>query len=184
MIAPWNVSLPEALTVGGEERPIRTDYRVALDCFLALTDSELDDYNKLLEVLDCLYVDEPEPHNWLEAINQAIWYLNGGKNEDEHSRPEPRLVSWEQDFTLIAAPISAQIGKDVRSINMHWWTFIQCYQSIGDCLFAQVVRIRDMKARGKKMEKADREFYRRNRDIIDIKTPLTKAEEDFLKEWV
>jgi len=180
--APWNVSLPTALTVGGEDKAIRTDYRVALDCFLALTDSELDDANKVLEVLDMLYVDEIEPENWQEALNQALWYLRGG--EDESKKKSPQLVSWSQDFNIIASPISKIVGEDIRGVNMHWWSFLSAYMAIGDCLFAQVVAIRDKKARGKSLDKAEREFYRRNREIIDIKKPLTDAEEQFLKEWM
>lgn len=180
--APWNVSLPTTLTVGGEEKAIRTDYRAALDVFLALTDSELDDYNRAMETLEILYMDEISPEYWKEAIAQAMWYLRGG--EEERTQSNPQLVSWAQDFPYIAAPISALVGKDIRGIEMHWWTFLSAYMSIGDCVFAQIVRIRDMKARGKKLDKSDREFYRRNRDIIDIKKPLTEAEEDFLKDWV
>lgn len=181
--APWNVSLPRSLTVGGEERSIRTDYRVALDIFLALSDPELDDYNRLLETLDMLYIDELPADCWQEAIDQAMWYLRGG--EDEKTQSGPKLVSWEQDFQYIAAPVSKVIGEDIRGLpELHWWTFLSAYMSIGDCLFAQIIRIRDLKARGKKLDKADREFYRRNRDLIEIKKPMTAAEQDIIKEWM
>lgn len=183
MNAPWNISLPMALTVGGEEKAIRSDYRPALDCFLALTDPELDEYNRAMELLDILYVDDIEPEDAQKAIDQALWYLNGG--ESDRDTKQPRVVAWEQDFNLIAAPISKIVGQDIRGMEyMHWWTFLQCYSSIGDCLFAQVVSIRDKKARGKKLSKEDREFYRRNRDIIDIKTKVTDAEAEILKEWM
>lgn len=183
MTAPWNYNLPTTLSVGGEERPIRTDYRVALDCFLALTDAELDNYNKAMEVLDCLYVDYIEPKYWGEALDMAMWFLNGGEKPTE--KKAPQLVSWTQDFNMIASPISKNIGQDIRGMeHLHWWTFLSAYMAIGNCLFAQVVAIRDKKARGKTLDKTDRDFYRRNRDIIDIKNPLTEAEENLLKEWM
>lgn len=181
-MGPWNLSLPVSLSIGGEEEPIRTDYRVALDIFLALTDPELDEFNRSMEVLDILYVNEISPANWQEALDQAMWYLRGG--EPEHGKKGPKLVSWEQDFNLIAAPISANLGKDVRSMEMHWWTFLQCYQAIGDCFFAQIVRIRDKLARRKPLDKQDREFYKKNREYIDIKTELTVNEKQILKEWM
>lgn len=181
--APWNLSLPTTLTVGGEEKPIRTDYRVALDIFLALTDPELDEYNRALEALDILYIDEIEPRDWREALDKCMWYLRGG--EEEREQKSPQLISWEQDFQLIASPVSSVIGRDIRGIeNLHWWTFLAAYMAIGDCYFAQVVHIRDMLARGRKMDKTDREFYRRNRDVIDIKKPMTSAEKEILKEWM
>lgn len=183
MNAPWNNGLPTALTVGGEEYAIRSDYRVALDIFLALTDPELDDYNRAMEALDCLYEDEIPPEHYQEALDRCFWYLRGG--EDERGQKQPQLVSWAQDFNLIASPVSKIVGQDIRGLPyLHWWSFLSAYMAIGDCLFAQVVAIRDKKARGKSLDKADREFYRRNRDIIDIKKTMTDAEEAILKEWV
>lgn len=182
MNAPWNDRLPESLIVGGEERRIRTDYRAALDICLALCDPELDEYNRTMELLEILYIDPVPPDCYKEAVAQAMWYLRGG--QEERAGKGPQLVSWAQDFPYIAAPISAVVGKDIRGIDMHWWSFLSAYMSIGDCLFAQIVRIRDKKARGKPLDKSDREFYRKNRDLIDIKKPLTEAEEQFLKEWM
>ena len=183
MNAPWRSGLPSALTVGGEERPIRTDYRVALDIFLALTDPELDNYNRAMETLECLYIDELPSELWEEALEQAFWYLRGG--EEEHGQSGPQLVSWAQDFNYIASPISKIVGQDIRGMDyLHWWSFLSAYMGIGDCLFAEIVRIRDKKARGKTLDKTDREFYRRNREIIEIKKSLTDAEEAVLKEWM
>lgn len=181
--APWNVSLPTALTVGGEEKSIRTDYRAALDCFLALTDIELDDYNKIEEVLEILYIDEIKPEHKQEAIDRAMWYLAGG--EEKEPKKSPQLVSWAQDFNYIASPVSEIVGQDIRGMeHFHWWSFLSAYMAIGDCLFAQIVRIRSMKAQGKKLDKSDREFYRRNRELIDIQKPMTEREEQILKDWM
>jgi len=57
------------------------------------------------------------------------------------------------------------------------------YMEIGDCLFAQVVAIRDKKARGKPLDKQEREFYRRNRKMVDLKTTYTEAEQNLLAAW-
>lgn len=182
MTAPWNVKLPTTLTVGGEERAIRSDYRAALDIFLALTDAELDNFNRAMEMLEILYVDDIAPEDWQEAIEQGMWFLNGG--EPERDTKNPKLVDWSQDFNMIAAPISKVVGRDVRGMEYyHWWSFLSAYTEIGDCLFARVVAIRDKKARGKPLDKQEREFYRRNREIIDIKKPLTEAEKELLGAW-
>lgn len=183
MNAPWNNGLPTALEIGGKEWSIRSDYRAALDIFLALSDPELDNYNRAMEALEILYVDEIPPENWKEALEKCMWFLNGG--EEDNGKKSAQLVSWPQDFNLIASPISHIVGKDIRGMEyLHWWSFISAYMSIGDCLFAQVVSIRDKKARGKSLDKQERDFYRRNRELVDIKKPLTEAEEDILREWM
>ena len=182
-MTPWSVSLPTALTVGGKEYAIRSDYRVALDILLALTDVELSDTDKALEAIECLYVDEIPAEHLQEALEKCYWFIRGG--EEVREQNQPRLVSWEQDFNLIAAPISKVVGQDIRGMEyLHWWTFLSAYMGIGDCLFAQIVGIRDKKARGKALDKVDREFYRRNRDLIDMKTKTTEAEDAILNSWI
>ena len=54
---------------------------------------------------------------------------------------------------------------------------------IGDCTFAQIVRIRSLKAKGKKLDKADQEWYRKTRHLVDIKTAYTDSEKDMLHRW-
>lgn len=185
MTAPWNNGLPTALFVGGKEYAIRSDYRAVLDIFLALTDPELDSSDKVLASLGIMYVDAdtiPVEH-LQEAVEKCFWFLRGG--EDEPTRRQTQLVSWEQDFNIIAAPISTIVGKDIRGVEyLHWWSFLSAYMSIGDCLFSQVLHVRDLRKRGKPLSKADREFERRNSDLIRIKKPLTSAEEEILKEWM
>ena len=57
--------------------------------------------------------------------------------------------------------------------------------SIGEGTLATVVHIRQKKAKGKKLEKWEKEFYTANKDLIDIKTPETeemrKEKENILK---
>ena len=54
---------------------------------------------------------------------------------------------------------------------------------IGDCLFAQIVRIREKKAKRKPLDKSDKEFYKRNRHLVDMKTGYTQSENELLKLW-
>ena len=101
-------------------------------------------------------------------------------------------MDWSQDFQLIVAPINRVLGYEIRSKEydsntntggVHWWTFLSAYQEIGDCLFAQVVRIREKKAKGKALDKSDRDFYRKNRDLVDIKVHYTEIEDELVKQW-
>ena len=66
---------------------------------------------------------------------------------------------------------------------MHWWTFIGLFNEIGEGMFSTVVRIREKKAKHKKLEKWERTFYNENKDIIDLKRRKNKrsqAEKDAL----
>lgn len=180
-----NYELPTSLIVGGEEYAIRSDYRAVLDIFAALNDADLSDEEKALAVLIILYEDYETIRReyWQEAVEQAMWFVNGGKSETKSAKKSPQLVSWEQDFAFIVAPINRVMGQEIRALDyLHWWSFISAYYEIGDCLFAQIVSIRDKKAHGKKLDKAEQEWYRKNREIVDIKRQYTQAEKDALEK--
>lgn len=177
--------LPTHVEIGGTNYEIRSDYRAALDILSALSDPELDDYNRIMEALDIFYpafANMPQG-DYREAVEKCFWFINCG-DEETATRKTPKLMDWEQDFAYVVAPINRVIGKEVRSLEyLHWWTFIGAYYEVGDCLFAQIVNIRQKKATGKKLDKSEQEFYRKNRHLVDFKRKYTKADDDVLNQW-
>ena len=180
--------LPKSLNIGGENFSIRYDYRVILDIFEALNDPELDEQEKALAVLQMFYLDFDDLEDYDEALKACFAFINGGHSE-ETEKKQPRLVDWGQDFPYIVAPVNHVLGYETRTVEydpitntggVHWWTWQSAYMEIGDCLFAQ---IGSKKAKGKKLDKSEHEFYRKNRDLIDIKTHYTESENDLLKAW-
>lgn len=178
-------SLPKRIAVNGTEYEIRSDYRAVLDILTALSSKELDDQEKAYVALQIFYpsFEEMPQSDYQEALAQCFSFIDRGQ-EKKPKQKEPVLMSWEQDFDMIIAPVNRIAGCEIRALEyLHWWTFLSWYSEIGDCLFAQVVRIRDKKARGTPLDKQDREFYRRNRDVIDLKTTYTETEKDVLSAW-
>lgn len=176
--------LPVSVDVGGTSYDIRTDYRAVMDIFTALSANDLSEAEKVYVILNIFYVDfEKMPKSgYQEALDKCFWFVNCG--EDEESGKTQKLMDWEQDFSYIVAPINRTIGKDVRAVEyMHWWSFMAAFMEIGDCYFAQLVRIRSLKAKGRRLDKEDQEFYRKNKSRVDIKHKYTKEEMDVLKKW-
>lgn len=94
--------------------------------------------------------------------------INEGK-EDEKQGFRPRLVDWEQDAALIAPAVDKVLGYSCRRCEyLHWWEFLGAFHGIGDGLFAQVVNIRNKRARGKMLDKSEQEFARENAAVIKI----------------
>lgn len=176
--------LPTTATIGGVERRVRTDYRAVLDALSVMADPDVDDEERTLVVLEIIYedFDEIPTRDYSEALDWAMWFVAGGK-EPERGR-KTRVMDWEQDFPLIAAPVNKVLGYEVRSCDyLHWWSFLAAYMEIGDCLFAQVVSIRKKKAKGEKLDKADQKFYRENRRLVDLERRETAAEAELFDEW-
>ena len=49
---------------------------------------------------------------------------------------------------------------------------------IGEGLFSNIVRIRHKKAKGKKLEKYEQEFYKENKSLIDFETKNQRSNEE------
>lgn len=178
--------LPTSVEIGGEEYKIRSDYRAILDILTALNDPELSDAEKFYVAMDIFYTDYDNiPVDCQEeALKKCFWFIGGGK-EDDGKKPGPRLMDWEQDFPLIVAPVNRVLGWEVRSAEyLHWWTFLSAYMEIGgNCTFNMVVGIRDKQARGKPLDKSEKEWLRRNRDLVDFKRKYTEAEDKLVERW-
>lgn len=182
--------LPSSFDIGGVICEIRTDYRAVLDICAALSDPELSDSAKAQVLMEIFYPDwESIPiSHYKEAIEKCLWFIGGGV-EATSGKGKPKLMDWAQDFSIIVAPINRVLGQEIRAIpydrinntgGLHWWTFLSAYNEVGDCLFAQVVRIRSQKAKGKKLSKEDQQWYKDNRELVDFKTTYTQAEQDLL----
>ena len=177
--------LPKSLEVCGTTYEIRSDYRAVLDICTAFSDIELTEQEKAFVALQILYVDfeNMPPQHYEEALKKCVWFIDIG--EEEHTTTNKmKVMDWEQDFKYIVGPVNRVVGQDIRSVDyLHWWSFISAYYEIGDCLVAQIVNIRTKKAKGKKLDKTEQEWYRNNRNLVDIKTKLSEQEEKLLKEW-
>lgn len=177
--------LPTSLYVDGKDYPINSDYRIALLIFEAYNDPELTQQEKSRVCIECLYKEIP--NNLGEALKQAVWFLDGGNMPKPEKAPK-KLMDWEQDESIIFPDINKVAGYETRSVNyLHWWTFLGFFNEIGEGLFAQVMHIRSKKAKGKKLEKWENEFYREHREMIDLKNKLTaeeQAEVDFINSIV
>ena len=163
--------LPTRIDIQGAAYDIRTDYRCILDICAAIADPELGGQDKAEAALRIFYpdYDAMPPEHRQEAVERCLWFVGGGE---------------EQDYGLLVPPINRVLGREIRSVEyLHWWTFLGAYQEIGDCAFAQVVRVRDRLARGKKLDKADREWYQRNRRLVVFKSRYTDEDEKIMREW-
>lgn len=180
-----NYELPTSVQIGDREYEIRSDYRAVLDIMAALSDTELDDDERGYAMLAIFYPDfDAIPLElYEEATKKCFWFINGGEPDRDKAK-QPQLVDWNMDLPRIIPPINKLLGGEVRALDyMHWWTFLGAYMEIGDCLFAQIVSIRSKRAKGKKLDKSEQEFYNKNRDIIEIKKHYTQTQNDILDRF-
>ena len=180
--------LPVSVEIDGKEYAIRQkcDYRVVLDVLSALGDVDLEYDLKVQCTLFIFYEDLEGCENVQAAAEEMMKIINYG--EADNSTTEPiRKMDWEYDFKQIAPPISRVLGYEVRTPSKytHWWTFLGGFFEIGgDCVFANIISIREKKMKGKKLETWEQDFYRENRNLIDLPQKLTSEEQAWLdSDW-
>ena len=172
--------LSTSVTIAGADYPVRTDFRVILEILVMLSDPDLSDADKTEALLRMFYV--VRPGNTAAAVEACLSFISSRRP----SSGSPKgLVDWERDFPLIAAPVNRVLGGECRALPyLHWHSFLAAYLEIGpDCLFSRVLRIREKLRTGKKLDKHEREFLKRNRDLVILPARLSAREEALLKEW-
>lgn len=172
--------LPTSLEIGGKEYEIRADFRVVFSIFKAYNDPELSDDEKTMACLNCLYKEMPD--DLIKATEKATWFLDGGDMPKSKQSPI-KVMDWEYDQYIYFPCINKVAGYETREVDyLHWWSFLGLFNEIGEGLFSQVMNIRSKRAKGKKLEKYEKEFYNEHKELVDIKERLTSEEQAQLQE--
>lgn len=176
---------PTSLNIGGDDYEIRTDYRAVLDLLTALSDPELkDDDEQITAYIQCRIMLEimfPDcdniPAEYIgEALEKVSEFIDMGISDD---CKKPKTMDWEQDAPILIPAINKVLNCEIRAVQyMHWWTFLGAYMEIGESLFSNVVNIRQKKAKGKKLEKWELNFYKENKSLIDFKQKDQRSNEE------
>ena len=177
-----NYSLPTSLEIDGKQYRIRTDFRDIINIMVALGDPDLDDEAKAYVFFTAFFIDPPPPSLRGAAMEAGFAFINAGM---KGSGTGPKLMDWEQDAPLIMPAVNKVAGKEVRSLDyLHWWTFLGYYMEIGESQFSTVVGIRQKLSKKKKLETYEKEYYRQNKETVDLKKKISSEDMDALDELV
>ena len=180
-------ALPETLTVGGVDYPIRTDYRNVLQVFEAFQDPELTQEEKWIVAIYLLFegfsCDDDvleaaqDSFDLEEATKQISWFISAGQSEKQVL--EQPTYNWTQDEQMIFSAVNKVAGRETRELEyLHWWTFLGYFNEVGEGTFSFIVGIRNKLNKGKKLEKHEKEFLSHNKELVLMKKPLTKEEQE------
>lgn len=178
-------SLPTSLNIGGVDFNIRTDFRDILQILLACNDPEVPEEAKSVIMIMILYEDYHNipPDCIEEAAKKACEFIDCGQSDD--GKHHPKLIDWKQDSSIIIPAVNKVAHMEVRALPyMHWWTFFSYFMEVGESLLGTVISYRSNRAKGKKKEKWEIEFYKENKNLIDFHEQQTRSEEekDVLRE--
>lgn len=180
-------ALPETLTVGGVEHPIRTDYRNVLQVFEVFQDPEMTREEKWIVAIYLMFEDfscaddvlqaAQDGFNLEEAIKQISWFISAGQPEKQVL--EKPTYNWKQDEQMIFSAVNKVAGRETRELEyLHWWTFMGYFNEIGEGTFSFIVGIRHKLNKGKKLEKHEKEFLSKNKELVKLEKPKTREEQE------
>lgn len=186
--------IPTSITVQDTKYHIRNDgdYRVILECFVALNDVELSETERIFACMvifcdeidiDDIFTFDEEHLN--EFVTKMFAFFNCGEPDGVGANAKRKVIDWEQDQQMICAGINKVAGTEVRALTyLHWWTFMGYFCSIGESTLSTVVSIRDKILKGKKLEKYETEFRRDNPQYFkwDSRTLQEKEDDELLKQ--
>lgn len=178
-------SLPKTAVIGGTEYPINTDFRDVLEIIGYLTDLERPEYLRWQIAINLFYDGTIPEDSQREAMEYMAEFISYGETE---SQPGPKLMDWKQDAQIILGDVNKVAGMEVRGQKyLHWWTFLSYFYAIGEGQLSTIVSIRSKKASGKKLEKWEEDFYKKNRQKIDFRQTDRQDDreiQDYFSKWL
>lgn len=165
-------SLPEGVTFGGREYRLRADFR------------------NILKIFGVLQRDYPEYIRWRIAVGlfyepaldeadmqAGVQYLAEFLQPEGAGAAGAKLLDWQVDAAPIIAGVNAAAGQEIRSLPfVHWWTFLSWFHAMPPGELSTRVAIRQKKQKGEKLEASEQEYYRQNRQAVDLKPEYTAEE--------
>lgn len=177
--------LPKTAEFGGKVYSLSTDFRDVLEIISYMTDKKRTEYVRWRIAVGLFYEPEVPEEHLEEAMQYLADFISYGA---EASKPGPKLIDWQQDVHMIVSDVNKVAGQEIRALSyLHWWTFLSYFYGIGEGQLSNVVSIRKKKAKGKKLEKWEQEFYMDNKNVVDFKDSnaeeVKKEKEDIMK-WL
>lgn len=177
--------LPTSAEIGGVSYQIHADFRDILDIFRYLNDPDRPEYLRWRIAVSLFYDGDIPQEHLQEAMNYLADFISCG---DMDGKPGHKLLDWDQDAQIIVADVNKVAAMEIRSLPfLHWWTFVAYFNAIGEGQLSTVVSIRDKLRRGKPLEKWENDYYRWNKERIDLKQKYSAeeiAEQERLKKML
>lgn len=166
-------SLPTQAKIGKNIYDLNTDFRVMLKIFRALEDASLPEILRWQVALKLFFRQEVCPRDRQEAMEYLVQFLCCGKQGTD-AKP---LIHWDLDADAIIAGVNAAAGQEVRTLpQVHWWTFLSWFHAMPPGQLSARVAIRQKLQKGQKLDPWEQEFYRENRDLVQMRPPMSREE--------
>ena len=177
---------PTKARIGGQEWPIRWQFRHCLSVILAFEDEELTPAERNYILLHTLYPQIPPDEE--RGLELALRFLDGGEPEEQREpgeQPPLRLYSFTRDGGLIYSAFRSQYGIDLQREELHWWAFLSLFQDLSaDCLFYRLLHLRQGYLEGTLSREEEELLDRMGPSALPPRQPGDRAKEEAAKRFL
>lgn len=129
--------------------PINSDFRIGIQMFQALNDSELTEMEQVYKACELLFdADGTEEYPDMATMQEGVqwflsdWYTDNPVND---SKKEKKDMDYDVDQWRIFSGFLMQFGINLNEVDMHFWTFMGLLSTLEECAFTRIVDIRTKK---------------------------------------
>ncbi|MBE7012201.1 MAG: hypothetical protein E7415_05960 [Ruminococcaceae bacterium] len=182
MINFLTAPLPESITIGKENYPINTDFRVWIEIQNTLENPDLSNADKIIRFFSLAFISPVLPASIEEALSALSEFLSPLPKGEGGSGGKCNTPSFSfiYDGGLIYAAFLSQYGIDLSSAQLHWWRFLALFYSLDNCRFTDIVSIRNADLSSVKDPDYKR-FLRKQKRIYRIPTTLPDISSEISK---
>lgn len=171
---------PEFALIDGQEYPIDTDYRTAIECLELVEDDTINDFERSIGIIVMLF-GENAPINE-NSLNMAKKYLQCGE-KDEVQQARKKDMDFKQDESYIQASFMSDYKIDLSQTKMHWWMFCDLINGLTEkCVLNRVRDIRNYDLSQIKDPKTRRKMIEAKQNLA-LKEELTQEQQEAIDEF-
>lgn len=155
------------------------DFQTGIQISQCLSDDDLTGSEKMTTVLELMFPKEKP--DTLEEIEEVIaWYVNGWNTDNvanNKKNTEVVLMDFDIDQWRIYAAFRKQYGINLNRQRLHFWEYMGLLVNLEECVFTQVISIRDKKI-DSKMSKEEKAMIIKAKKMYAIKKEVAESEEE------
>lgn len=158
----------------GTTYKINPDFRIVLACLERLADPDKKDIEKVLFLAHHFFLKETPP-DMAELFSD---FITGGETADDR---EEALLDFAQDSGVIYASFRQQYGINLLTERLHWAEFQQLLAGLNqNTAFGRRIQLRTLDINT--LPEKERAKWRRLKDEVAVKQPISKAEHALQEE--
>lgn len=165
---------------------IDTDFQTGIQISQCMTDEEFSIRERFYAACELLFPEE-HPGDYRELTDAISWFLNGWREKIEPAKNKKSSevskkkdipsMDFDVDQWRIYAAFLSQYHIDLNVQQLHFWVFMGLLANLEECVFTNVVKIREQKI-DPKMSKEEKKQLKEAKEVFKIQKEEDETAEE------